>query len=165
MHTIDLTFRRAGDWTLEELMDGIGVYCLWSGNAKERPSYLGEGDVLKRIVTDHMRDSNKVGRTVFDGFIAIRGYKPDAQAKEDCQIAEALLLFVAERTDRAPTHNKNLGLQTKVEEMMRKHPTLRLTVRGCDPLRPPGCQPIDKKGFTVHQRGNELCFDCDWRKR
>jgi hypothetical protein len=66
MHVIDACFRRLSEISIPDLLGEIGVYVLWSGRAKARPSYIGEGNVLSRLVNHHDRFSKP-----FDGFAAV----------------------------------------------------------------------------------------------
>jgi len=167
MRCIDIEFRRADQWGLVELMDQIGVYSIWSGNADVRPSYIGEGYILHRIVNEHHSDSNKASRNTFDGAIGILGEKRAKIPKQEAEIVEALLLYVAREIDRYPTHNRSFGKHSRIERVLANHATLRVAVRGLDPLRQPESAPITgKKLITIGWRRNgEIFVEHDWNMR
>lgn len=165
MHTIDITFVRATDPRFIDLMDAIGVYSLWSPKAAVRPSYIGEGIIFDRM-REHMNDANKIGREVFDGFIGITGYRPSKASKVEAVIVEALLLWVANDIDRFPAHNKKAGIGSHVDKIFRSHGTLRLNIRGGDPLLPPGPQVLaEKKQIVLRKERDGISVDHDWNRR
>ena len=51
MHTIDVHFQRFSDIAVPDLFGAIGVYVLCRAIA--RLSYIGEGNILSRLVTHH----------------------------------------------------------------------------------------------------------------
>jgi hypothetical protein len=105
------------------------VYVIWAGRSIARPTYIGEGAILKRL-GDH------VGRfpQPWDGFVAVTGEVGQPTAKREGEIVEALLLEVASRVDRYPTENSAPGRMNRIDPIFRSHGVLRVWIKGCDPL-------------------------------
>jgi hypothetical protein len=165
MHTIDATFYRFSDIVVPSLFGAIGVYVLWRGRAIARPSYIGEGNILSRLVNHHQNLPN-----TFDGFAADLSHPgiTSRMAKGDAEIVEAMLLWVAGETDRAPSDNKAPGKLTALDGLFRRHGTVRINVSGMDPLRPPEERPIirGRKVITVRYAGLGIPdVEYDWRQR
>lgn len=132
MRIIKAPFDRIDEIRLPDLIDAVGVYVIWDGQSRARPSYIGEGTILKRLA-DH---SSRFAKP-FDGYIAILGDKSSATAKHEAEIVEALLLAVAEETDRLPRHNVAPGKSHRIEKVFRSHGVLRVSFTGYDPLGVP----------------------------
>ena len=49
MITLTAEFVRFADLHLRSLFGMVGVYVLWDSRAIARPTYIGEGNVLKRL--------------------------------------------------------------------------------------------------------------------
>ena len=49
MRVIRATFERMTEVTIDRLFGATGVYVLWAPRARARPSYLGEGYLLRRL--------------------------------------------------------------------------------------------------------------------
>ena len=165
MHVIHAHFERLSEIAVPILLGEIGVYVLWSGMAKARPSYIGEGNILNRLVTHHDRFAKP-----FDGFATVLSREgiPWQRAKADATIVEAMLLAVANDTDRMPSTNVAPGKLRDLDDILRSHRKVRINVTGLDPLRPPEeCPKLRARKCIV------LCFDQDedfrirhdWRRR
>lgn len=117
------------DYGVADLAGAVGVYVIWAGRSIARPTYIGEGTILKRL-GDH------VGRfpQPWDGFIAVTGDVGQPTAKRVAEIVEALLLEVADRVDRYPTENSAPGRMSRINSIFRSHGVLRVWVKGYDPL-------------------------------
>ncbi|MBS1994651.1 MAG: hypothetical protein JSS86_00015 [Cyanobacteria bacterium SZAS LIN-2] len=165
MHTINAHFERLGDVSVPDLLGVIGVYVLWRGRAIARPTYIGEGNILSRLVTHH-----GIRPTTFDGFVACLSHAEITarRAKADAEIVEAMLLWVADRTDRSPSDNRAPGKLRSLDEIFRKHGTVHINVSGMDPLRPPEEHPSirGRKVITLRavRDGNPNVED-EWRVR
>jgi len=122
-------FDRLTELRVVDLVRAVGVYVIWDGQARARPTYIGEGTVLTRLA-DH---ANRF-TPPFDGYVAILGDTSSRTAKREAEIVEALLLAVAEDTDRLPPHNKAPGKTTGIERIFRSHGVLRASISGYDPL-------------------------------
>lgn len=70
MDTIYAEFQRFRDVNLVELIGATGVYVIWDARAKARPTYIGEGNILKRI-TDHVKRHNRRFAHHWNGYVAI----------------------------------------------------------------------------------------------
>jgi hypothetical protein len=165
MHIITVKFRRLSDLTIPDLLGEIGVYVLWDGHAKARPTYIGEGNVLQRLVRHESRFAKPL-----DGFAAIltNSTRTWQRAKADGTIVEALLLRVASDTDRRPAVNVAPGQLRALDDILGRHGTVRIHVRGCDPLRPPEELPTltSSKQIILRESGSgELEVQHDWRLR
>src|SRR5438445_8388965 len=132
MRVIRVSFDRISEITLPDLIEAVGVYVIWDGQARARPTYIGEGTILKRLA-DH---SSRFAKP-FDGYIAILGDKSSTTAKHEAEIVEALLLAVAEATDRLPPHNVAPGKAHRIAKGFRSRGVLRVSVAGYDPLGVP----------------------------
>ena len=49
MYTIYANFQRSRDVDLTETIGATGVYVFWDARANARPTYIGEGNILKRF--------------------------------------------------------------------------------------------------------------------
>jgi hypothetical protein len=81
---------------------------------------------------------------------------------------ESVLLEVARETDREPTVNVRPGNATAISSLLNRHPTLRIEVRGWDPLRPPGEGTAlqGAKDMKVRLlRDNNFTLEHGWRLR
>ena len=164
MYTIRVGFQRFRDVDLSELIGAVGVYVIWDATAKARPTYIGEGNVLKRF-TDHVeRDGRKI-RHPWDGYVAlIRGSTRNVH-KEESKAVERLLLDVAEDAGRNPRANAHPGSSSAVMGFCRDE-TLRVEVRGCDPLVSPKSPVQSKKEIKARATGEDSYdLEHDWRHR
>jgi len=162
MHVINVEFRRMTDWSIPELLGEMGVYVLWDGYAKRRPTYVGEGKILERLLSHHGR-----WRPPFDGYAAVlseKGRSPQ-RAKADGTIVEAMLLEVAASTDRMPSVNVARGQLRSLIEVFKRHGTVRINVRGLDPLQPPAEQPRLAGARSIVLRDQGLTLEHGWRSR
>jgi hypothetical protein len=164
MHVIDAEFRRLSEIAVPDLLGAIGVYVLWSGRAIARPTYIGEGSVLRRLVIHH----NRFARP-FDGFAAILSHEgiPWQRAKAEARILEAMLLSVARRVDRRPSTNRAPGMLRDLLDIFEQHGTVRINVFGLDPLRPPEENPriTRRKQIVLRDFGGPVQVTHDWRIR
>jgi hypothetical protein len=165
MHIIDADFERLSDIAIPDILGDLGVYVLWSGRAKARPSYIGEGNILRRLVTHHDNFPKP-----FDGYAAVltNGNGPWQRAKADATIVEAMLLRVAEETDRTPAVNVAAGKLRPLDDIFQQHGTVRINVFGLDPLRPPEELPriTGRKCIVLRETTDgSIEIEHDWRLR
>lgn len=165
MHIIDIHFEKMTYMPITYVLGSIGVYVIWDSQAKARPSYIGEGNILKRLV-EH---NNRFARPL-DGYVALLDISPWQRAKADAEIVEALLLEIASATDRSPSVNVAWGKLRRVEGIFERHGTLRVNVRGFDPfIHPATARPlVATKRITVRpdNDGDMLCeHNWKWRSR
>jgi hypothetical protein len=165
VHTFPVLFERLSDLSISDLLGELGVYVLWDGMAEARPTYIGEGNILRRLV-EH---ENRFARPL-DGFAAVLSHPdiPWQRAKADGTIVEAMLLEIAEQTDRMPSVNVAPGQLRALDDIFEKHGTVRINVLGMDPLRPPEGSPHirDVRRVTLRKGPNGAVeVDHPWRTR
>jgi hypothetical protein len=167
MYTINADFMRFDQMHVGDLFGAAGVYVLWDARAKARPTYIGEGNILQPLANHSKRDGRQFPRPL-DGYIAVIDGSTDGVHKLESCVVERLLLDVARDTDRAPTVNVRPGAGTVVRLLCQTGSTLRVAVRGYDPLIPPReVRPLERtraiKAWLTD--GTEYDFDHDWRLR
>jgi hypothetical protein len=135
MYTIHVRFDRFRDINLSELIGAIGVYVIWDARAKARPTYIGEGNILKRFA-DHVGRNGRRFAHPWNGYAAIVSGSTHDVHKEESKAVERLLLDVANDTDRLPVANIQPGSWSAVLRFCRDE-TLRLAISRYDPLIPP----------------------------
>lgn len=166
MVTIEAEFTRFADLHISNLFGVIGVYVLWDARAIARPTYIGEGNVLKRLGDHSHRGKRKFVRPV-DGYVAILGEKKRNFSKDESKAVERLLLDVADDTDRLPAHNIDQGAAKVVRFFCEIEPTLRVKVTGYDPF----FHPDRPKRLThameirAHRQSDSYTLEHDWRLR
>jgi hypothetical protein len=161
MHIINVEFVRFSDVYLSELFRRVGVYVLWDGKACGRPRYIGEGGILNRLAN---HDNKWLIRPV-DGYIGF--LQANSSAKRDARIVERVLLQIAEDTDRAPTRNAHPGINSDIRKLSRYHGTIRVHVKGYDPLLPPSTAKRLSKAKTVELwlQNEEWLWKGPWKQR
>ncbi len=165
MHVINVDFQRLSDLAVPDLLGELGVYVLWDGLAKARPTYIGEGNILRRLVEHDDRFTRPL-----DGFAAVLS-RPDIpwqRAKAAGTIVEAMLLSVAKQTDRTPSVNVAPGQLRALDDIFRQHGTVRINVSGMDPLRPPEESPrisASKRIVLRELSDGTIEVDHEWRTR
>jgi len=131
MYVINAKFARLADVSLQEVLGCIGVYVLWRPAADVRPSYLGQGVLLKRI-WDHTK---RFGSDI-EGYIAAMKEGGESRRKTDAEIVEHTLLEAGRRIDQVPLHNEAGGsLAAVFKRGAAGHQTIRVNVLGYHPLR------------------------------
>jgi hypothetical protein len=132
MHVIRAHFRSLGRLPVTDLFGAIGVYVLWSPKADARPSYVGEGRILHRFATSHVKRFGRGTR----GYAAILDEGTVLQNKRDAEILETVLLTVASDLDQTPGHNDIGGKTSGIAKLWSKgHNVVRVNVTGFHPLR------------------------------
>lgn len=134
MHVINVEFFSLETEPVAQLFGETGVYVLWSPFAHDRPTYIGEGILLKRLA----RHVDWLTRGV-TGLAAVTSLEVirSRRAKKDAEIVEAVLLWIANAIGRYPTKNEAPGKGRRVDAVFLKDATLRINVRGYHPLRYP----------------------------
>ena len=168
MYTIDAEFQRFRDVNLVKLIGATGVYVIWDARAKARPTYIGEGNILKRF-TDHVKRDNRRFAHPWNGYVAIIAGSTRDVHKYESTVVERLLLDVAKDTDRRPQVNVHPGHVSRVLRFCRDE-MLRIAVSGYDPLMPPSeSKPltrIKEIKVTASADGDDSYdFTCDWNLR
>lgn len=163
MRVIKADFLRLDAYSLPSLIGAVGVYMIWDGQARARPTYLGEGTILKRLAEHSTRFT-----LPFDGYLANLGDLSSRSAKREAEIVEALLLSVAYDTDRLPVRSRAPGKTTEIQRIFRSHGVLRVSVSGYDPLGIPwqGRRMSSPKIIRLEDVGLGLIeVRHDWRLR
>jgi len=160
---INPTFERLSNVSVTRLLGCMGTYVIWDSQAKARPTYIGEGNVLKRLVLHEGRFARPL-----DGYVALSEAETWQRAKSYAEILEAFLLKIAEATDRSPSVNRVAGKLRGLESIFRSHGTVRVNVRGFDPFQPPWAarRLALAKIITVRDRSDVgVTMEHDWRLR
>lgn len=125
-------FDKFSEITLEKLLDyPIGTYIIWDGKAKKRPTYIGEGNILSRFNGHRKRFAFPL-----DGYIALLA-NDEKKAKINAEILEALLLFIADVTNRYPNANKADGKWKGLNNVFDDHGVFKISLYGYDPFSHP----------------------------
>jgi hypothetical protein len=164
MHVIDLDFVSFDDQPVGDLFGQVGVYVLWHRSADRRPTYLGEGDLLARL----SKHDDWLSRDV-SGVAAItsHGGTVRPRAKKDAEIAEAVLLELADLIDRYPTRNEARGKRNRVHDVFDLHGVLRLNVTGNHPFRHPwqaGSRLRSKSTISLRGTPEGIRIESPWRR-
>jgi hypothetical protein len=130
MEIIHAEFVPTSQTSLDYLMGQTGAYVLWSPRAVSRPSYIGEGNVLRRIVEHVQRFGS--GLT---GHAAVLSDGSEQQRKRNAELLEATLFVAAESLGIPPTHNKAPGKFARLVEKAKNHGVIRFRLSGYHPLR------------------------------
>jgi hypothetical protein len=151
-----------------ELIGATGVYVIWDTRSKARPTYIGEGSILKRF-TDHVKRDNRRFAHPRDGYVAIIGGSTRDVHKYESTVVERLILDVAKETDRKPQVNVHPGHASRVLRFCRDE-MLRIAVSGFDPLIPPWeskrLTRIKEIKVTASAESDEgYYFTCTWNLR
>jgi hypothetical protein len=166
VYTIHARFERFADVLVPDLIAATGVYVVWDSQARARPTYVGEGIVLKRIA-DHAAHGSRRFALPWDGYIALLSGSTRGVHKEEARVVERLLLDVASDTDRLPTVNAQPGAASVVTRCCSSE-TLRVSIEGFDPLVPPRESRPLQRAKTIQVRpleGGSYEFEHDWRRR
>jgi len=136
MYTIKLDFENIKEAPLEELFGALGVYVLWNPSAYVKPTNIGEGFILDRVLSHHHDDKWLSGN--FIGIYArTDGSATPLRAKHDSAIAEAFLLTVADILNCFPPKNQSGGCINKLYALSKHHGKLKLLIKGYHPFIKP----------------------------
>lgn len=166
MYTIPVHFRRFSDLHLGDLIGATGIYVIWDANAVYKPTYIGEGIVLKRLSDHTARDFRRFARP-WDGYVALFEANTSGVLKLASQIAEKLLLDVGFTTDRFPSANRSRGSTAAVTGVL-KHEAIKVSVRGFDPYSDPALGRRLSGSRSIRARpeaGRSYWIEHDWRLR
>ena len=161
--TIHHEFRRLSDFGIDELLHAYGVYVLWAGKSKARPTYIGEGDIWSRL-SQHRR---KFPRPI-DGYVTVAGNKKRVGTKLETLIVEAVLLAIGKSKDRLPTQNRRQGNLQNLAPVIEKCCMLKIYMGGFDPFQEPGTgRPLSaKRVVSIFQNGDgDIAMEHSWRLR
>jgi hypothetical protein len=167
VYQIDATFLRFDKIHIGDLFGATGVYVIWDSYAKVKPTYIGEGHILKRLADHSRRDGRRFAKPL-DGYIAVVSGSTAGVHKTESLVVERLLLDVALETDREPKVNVRPGAATVVEYLCRADRTLRVAIRGFDPLmHPRRARPLSSTKYIRAwlEDGYSYQIEHDWRWR
>jgi hypothetical protein len=148
------------------MIGATGVYVIWDARAKARPTYIGEGNILKRF-TDHVRRDGRRFAHPWNGYVAIIAGSTHGVHKSESTVVERLILDVAKETDRQPQVNVHPGHLSTVLRFGRDE-QLRIAVSGYDPLMHPAeSKPLPRqKEIKVWSNSDGTYgYAHDWRQR
>jgi len=163
MLIINPTFERLSNVSVVDLLGRMGTYVLWDSQARARPSYIGEGNVLRRLVLHEGSFARPLA-----GYVALAEAETGQRAKTYAEILEAFLLEIAHETDRSPSGNRAAGKLRGLESIFRSHGTVRVNVRGFDPFSPPWAARRLQlaKIITIRNHGEAgVTIEHGWRLR
>lgn len=173
MVTIKVNFKRIQDVSFTEVIDSMGVYVLWGSLHKQKPTYIGQGDILKRI-WDHVNKKGewcgerRIAKPV-NGYIAILGAgdKEKKQKKKLSVLLEALLFLVANDINLPPKKNRQNGSRIEIQKILLKHRSIKASIKGYDPfISPNGSRQIKSaKNIRVMSGENGLVISHSWYSR
>ena len=164
MHRIDAEFIPFDELPFSSLFRAVGVYVIWDARQIARPSYIGEGDLLRRFATEHASRFH----APIQGYAAILGNSGTRAHKRDAELTELLLLQCAAVTDRYPTVNVAAHRLSLLDRATARLGTIRVALSGRDPFTPPWARA---KYFSTGARINarpaeaEHGFDHPWTRR
>lgn len=176
MYVINIDFVRIRYIAVDQLLGAIGVYVIWDSQSEKRPTYIGEGTIVKRL-HDHSLE-NKFARPV-DGYLGILNEAGEVRTKRDAVIIEVLLLACAQCIDKWPNLNKHPGRRSEIYRVFRNQECLRINLRGFDPfLHPNSSKDGQSKVISVYSKEEEhteltpfeddfgpFWWRCPWRMR
>jgi hypothetical protein len=166
MYSIYARFQRFRDVNLADLIGAIGVYVIWDARARARPTYIGEGNILKRFTEHVTRDGHRFAHP-WNGYVAIIAGSTRDVHKSESTIVERLILDVAKDTDRKPQVNVHPGHISQVISFCSDE-MLRVAVSGYDPLiHPAESKPLSRlKEIKVWSEADGVySFAHNWRLR
>lgn len=132
MRTIRIEFLPFREVNLSGILTAVGVYVIWDAHSKARPTYIGEGNILRRL-SDHVTRNGRTFAHPWDGYIGVISGSTANVHKGEAKTVERLLLDIARATDRSPSANKHPGSASAVFFSSYKE-LLRVVVVGYDPL-------------------------------
>jgi hypothetical protein len=163
MEVVHADFVPTASTPVDYLLGQVGTYVLWSPRAYRRPSYIGEGNVLARMV----KHVETYGSNL-TGVVAVLNEGSAKQRKAHGELLEATLFELADALDIPPTHNKAPGKMIRLfEKYMRGHNVVRFRLTGYHPLRfdtrMPGNATVEWR-FEGPDHSPELILRHPWRR-
>ncbi|GEM_PF-1536007 len=143
MEKLEIEFETFNGISLDTVLNNkIGVYIIWDARSKKRPTYIGEGNLLKRLC-DH-RDRKEEHFAVIDGYIGIikkinKKFEnfTENELKINSELVEYVLLDLSDKMGIYPVKNKNLGkFRSLYSNFKRGSRVLEIKIRGFNPLQP-----------------------------
>lgn len=166
MYKIEVKFFKLHEISVPEFLRAVGVYVIWDAKAIARPTYIGEGNILKRF-TDHLERDGKPFAHPWDGYVAAIEGSTKGVHKEESRAVERLLLDVASEINCRPHENRHPGHASSVLNHCQDE-QLRVAISGYDPFLPPHSSKSLRLPKVINVRAtNGESFDMihDWRRR
>lgn len=166
MYKIKIHFLKLHEISVPDFLRAVGVYVIWDAKAIARPTYIGEGNILKRF-TDHLGRNGKPFAHPWDGYVAAILGSTKGVHKEESRAVERLLLDVASEINCRPHENRHSGHASSVLNYCQDE-QLRVAISGYDPFLPPRTsRPLARPKLINVRAGNEQPFDIvhGWRNR
>lgn len=163
MEIINADFVPTASTPVDYLLGETGTYVLWSPRAYRRPSYIGEGNILARMVK-HVETYG----SMLTGVVAVLNEGSEAKRKAHGELLEATLFALAEALEIPPTHNKAPGKMIRLfEKYASGHNVVRFRLSGFHPLRfdtrIPGKATVEWR-FEGSEHTAELTLRHPWRR-
>jgi hypothetical protein len=166
MFVINLDFYTYDDTSVTALLGAVGVYTVWSPQATDRPTYLGEGHITTRL-PEHV-NTWKRGITGAIAILANTG-TAKAAAKFEGRIAEAFLLELGEVLGRKPAKNEHPGCTDQLREIIEIENKVRVNICGLNPFTHPS-KPTSRLDGRVQAEvafgdDGDFFFTSPWNRR
>jgi hypothetical protein len=157
------TFDLLSKAPIADYMGVVGVYILWDSQAKKKPSYIGEGGILKRFSDHETNFSHPINGYVTEGgHISCRSQL----IKKDSELLEAVLLHIAARIDKDPIHNQQTNYKSPIAKYFKNNRVLRFELEGYDPfLNPSKSEKLRGKEIYLEKVQNKIHLKSHpWKK-
>jgi hypothetical protein len=163
MEKIEVEIRDFDNYSVYDILNyKYGVYIIWDSRAKKYPTYIGEGDVMKRLC-DHRND--KEYAMPINGYIANiyhickntkdkkydkwRDEIPEKDKKKYSQLLEYVFLWIAEEAN-IPIRNISSGsLKALKEKFSKGNRKIDIILNGTNPFKSRGEYKQLKKGSKI----------------
>ncbi len=161
MWEVPADFKRLDEIVVSDLLGVVGAYVIWDSQARVRPSYIGEGEILKRFSEHSLNFAMPIR-----GYVAVVGNLSRKYYKQDAEILEAVLLSIAERIDCFPLHNKQRGSYSAIERVFENSRVLKIQLRGHDPFQDPAQPREFREQRLIRLRSSTglIQIDHPWRE-
>lgn len=163
MEIDEFEFCKLSDANIADYFGVVGVYILWDSQAKNVPSYIGEGGIFKRFSEHEKNYAHPI-----DGYVSIGGYAKDGikSYKTDSELLEAVLLHIAARIGKEPKHNQQKNIRTAITKYFKSNRVLRFKIDGYDPFtRPDKAEKIRGKEIYLEKTQNRIHLSSHpWKK-
>jgi len=166
MYKIEVEFLKLHEISVSDFLRAVGVYVIWDAKAKARPTYIGEGNILKRF-TDHVERNGRTFAHPWDGYVAAIVGSTKSVHKEESKAVERLLLEVASAIDCRPKANIHPGHSSSVLHFCNCE-QLRVAIYGYDPFLPPRTSKFLPRPKVINVRAiDDQSYDIthNWRCR
>lgn len=159
MLVINTVFYHFSKVSIEELFRLDGVYVI-SDFLSDRPVYVGEGNLLKRL-SEHQ---SKLRITSWTGVCAIITGSKKIK-KEDQRILEGAIIDCLRDTGRSPKNKVSTSVKF-LKEIISANGKIRINIKGADPVLGPNHSKINgKKTIEYEIKKGEVFLSHPWRNK